>query len=153
MYSQFINNVSRKNQCLLYPKSLSNTPALEETKLPFLECCLFGDIIEKERILGPCSFHAAASLLLATRWSPRRTQWQREREPWAREQESLSTGFYKQQANSLVYSLVKKFTSRPISFLKKLFPDQAYLTIPSYRAIFGPQINHFHSLINVSFLL
>ena len=25
-------------------QSLSNTPALEETKLPFLECCLFRDI-------------------------------------------------------------------------------------------------------------
>ena len=46
MYSQFVNNISWKNQCLLYPKSLSDTPALEETKLPFLECCLFWDIIE-----------------------------------------------------------------------------------------------------------
>ena len=46
MYSQFINNISLKNQCLLYPKSLSDTPALEETKLPFLECCLYRDIIE-----------------------------------------------------------------------------------------------------------
>ena len=29
------------------PKSFSNRPALEETKLPFFECCLFRDIIEK----------------------------------------------------------------------------------------------------------
>ena len=27
--------------------SLSNRPALEETKLPLLECCLFRDIIKK----------------------------------------------------------------------------------------------------------
>ena len=46
-YSQVINNISLKNQCLLYPKYLSNTLALEETKLPFLECCFFIDIIEK----------------------------------------------------------------------------------------------------------
>ena len=47
MFSQFINNIPWKNQYLLYPKSLSDTPTLEESKLPFLECCLIRDIIEK----------------------------------------------------------------------------------------------------------
>ena len=45
MHSQFNNNSSLKKQ------SLSDTPALEEKKLPFLECCLFRDIIENYKIV------------------------------------------------------------------------------------------------------
>ena len=40
-----------KDICLLHSKSLSDTPALEETKLPFLELCLFRDITKNMR--GP----------------------------------------------------------------------------------------------------
>ena len=53
MYSQLINNISWKNQCLLYPKSLPDTPALEETKWPIMECLdIFRDIIESWHIIS-----------------------------------------------------------------------------------------------------
>ena len=37
-YIASLSTISGKNQCLLHPKSLPDIPALEETKLPFLEC-------------------------------------------------------------------------------------------------------------------
>ena len=61
MYSQFFNNTFLKI-CLLHSKSLSDTPALEETKLPFLELCLFRDITKKAAAAGFSTYLARAPL-------------------------------------------------------------------------------------------